>query len=248
VPLPLEGILVLELSHIVAGPFCGAILADYGADLIKIEAPAVGDRGRTSPPFIPGTDPPVSASFWALGRSRRGLALDLKRSDGQRVFRELSARADVVLENFTPGTMDRLGLGYGALKQVNPRLVYAAISGFGQLKPFVGPYSNRPANNAIAQGMGGLMELTGEPDGRPGYVGATVGDTVPGLWAALGIVLALRQRDATGVGQFVDVAMYDALAAMCYPRGRSRRRGTSTTARISRRGKPSSRSRWTAAD
>lgn len=214
--LPLEGVLVLELSHIVAGPFCGGILADYGADLIKIEAPGVGDRGRTSPPFIPDTNPPVSGSFYALGRSRRGLALNLKDPEGKRVFRELAARADVVLENFTPGTMDRLGLGYAALKQVNPRLVYAAISGFGQLEPFVGPYSDRPANNAIAQAMGGLMELTGEPDGPPGYVGATVGDTIPGLWAALGIVLALRQRDASGVGQFVDVAMYDSLAAMCY--------------------------------
>ena len=215
-PLPLEGILVLELSHVIAGPFCGAILADYGAECIKIEAPNGGDRTRTSGPFIADAPEKMSCVFYTLGRSRKGIALDLKSPEGKRVFLELARRADVVLENFTPGTMNKLGLGYETLRAENPRLIYAAISGFGQMQGLRGPYTEWPANNAIAQAMGGLSELTGEPDGPPGFVGATIGDTVPGLWAALGIILAIQQRQRTGVGQFVDVAMYDSMAAMCW--------------------------------
>ena len=215
-PLPLDGIIVLELSHIIAGPFCGAILADYGAECIKIEAPGRGEKGRATVPFIPGAREGASSFFYMLGRTRKGITLDLKSPEGKRVFLDLAKRADVVLENFTPGVMDKLGLGYETLRDVNPRIIYAAISGFGQMKGLTGPYSRWPANNAIAQAMGGLSELSGEQNQPPGFVGAAIGDTIPGVWAALGIVLAIQQRHATGVGQFVDVAMYDSMAAMCW--------------------------------
>jgi CoA:oxalate CoA-transferase len=212
--LPLEGIVVLELSHIIAGPYCGSILADYGADCIKIEEPKGGDRGRATVPMLP-TDDRLSGFFYTLGRNRRGITLDLKAPEGKTIFRELVCKADVVLENFRPGTMDRLGLGYEALNALNPRIIYAAISGFGQMKGLEGPYSDWPANNAIAQAMGGLSELSGV-DGEPVFVGASIGDTIPAIWAALGIVLAIQQRQKTGLGQFIDVAMYDAMASICW--------------------------------
>jgi len=213
--LPLEGILVLELSHIIAGPFAARSSPDYGAECIKVEAPRGGDRGRATVPFIPGSDR-VSSFFYTLGRSRKGITLDLKAPEGKRVFLDLVKRADVVLENFAPGTMEKLGLGYETLRKANPRIVYAAISGFGQMKGLDGPYSRWPANNAVAQAMGGLSELSGEADAPPCFVGAAVGDTVPGLWSALGIVMAIQERQKTGLGQFIDVAMYDSLAALCY--------------------------------
>ncbi|RPI43253.1 MAG: CoA transferase [Betaproteobacteria bacterium] len=212
--LPLDGILVLELSHIIAGPYCGSILADYGAECIKIEAPGSGDRGRSTAPLI-STSPELSGFFYTLGRSRKGITLDLKNPDGKQVFLELVERADVVLENFRPGTMEKLGLGYEALREANPRIIYAAISGFGQMKGLEGPYSKWPANNAIAQAMGGLSDLSGGA-GDPVFVGASIGDTIPAIWAALGIVLAIEQRHRTGLGQFIDVAMYDTMASICW--------------------------------
>jgi CoA:oxalate CoA-transferase len=161
------------------------------------------------------TDDRLSGFFYTLGRNRRGITLDLKAPEGKTIFRELVCKADVVLENFRPGTMDRLGLGYEALNALNPRIIYAAISGFGQMKGLEGPYSDWPANNAIAQAMGGLSELSGV-DGEPVFVGASIGDTIPAIWAALGIVLAIQQRQKTGLGQFIDVAMYDAMASICW--------------------------------
>jgi len=212
--LPLDGIVVLELSHIIAGPYCGSILADYGAECIKIEEPKSGDRGRATNPLI-SDDPELSGFFYTLGRNRKGVTLDLKASEGKQVFLDLVKQADVVLENFRPGTMDKLGLGYKALREVNPRIVYAAISGFGQMEGLEGPYSTWPANNAIAQAMGGLSELSGTT-GDPVFVGASIGDTIPAIWAALGIVLAIQQRQKTGTGQFIDVAMYDTMASICW--------------------------------
>ena len=214
-PLPLDGIIVLELSHIIAGPYCGAILADYGAECIKVEEPASGDRGRATQPLV-SESPPCSGFFYTLGRNRKGITLDLKSADGKEVFRDLVKHADVVLENFRPGTMDKLGLGYETLRKVNPRIIYAAISGFGQMKGLDGPYSNWPANNAVAQAMGGLSDLTQGPDDPPVFVGASIGDTIPAIWTALGIVLAIQQRQKTGTGQFIDVAMYDTMASVCW--------------------------------
>ena len=215
-PLPLEGVRVLDLTHIIAGPFCAAILADYGAEVIKVEPPGRGDRARTTNPFIERDGARVSSFFYALNRNRRSVALNLKAPWGRRAFLELVAVGDVLLENFSPGTLEKLGLGYEELRRVNPSLVHVAISGYGQLPPYLGPYASWQANNATAQAMSGLMELTGEPEGPPVLVGATIGDTIPGLWAALSTLVALEHRRRTGRGQFVDVAMYDALAAMCF--------------------------------
>ena len=212
--LPLEGIIVLELSHIIAGPYCGSILADYGAECIKVEAPGGGDRGRATAPLV-SQSPEISGFFYTLGRNRKGITLDLKSPDGKQVFRDLVKRADVVLENFRPGTMDKLGLGYASLCEVNPRIIYAAISGFGQMRGLEGPYSQWPANNAVAQAMGGLSDLSGGA-GEPVFVGASIGDTIPAIWAALGIAMAIQQRQKTGVGQFLDVAMYDTMASVCW--------------------------------
>jgi crotonobetainyl-CoA:carnitine CoA-transferase CaiB-like acyl-CoA transferase len=213
---PLAGTRVLDVSHIIAGPFCAAILADFGADVIKVEPPGKGDRTRGVAPFIRRGEARVSGFFATVNRNRRGVVLDLKSATGKEIFRRLVGVSDVLIENFSPGTMDRLGLGYEVLRPLNPRLVYVAISGFGQLEPYIGPWSPRQANNATAQAMSGLMDLSGYADGPPEFVGQSIGDTIPGLWAALAILLALEERRRTGLGQFVDVAMYDVLAAMCF--------------------------------
>ena len=214
--LPLTGIRVIDVSHIVAGPFCGAILSDFGAEVIKVEPPGKGERGRGVAPFVERGGGRVSGFFATLNRGRKGVVLDLKSPGGKEVLRRLVAVSDVLIENFAPGTMDRLGVGYKVLRDANPRLIYLAISGFGQLEPYVGPWSHRPANNATAQAMSGLMDLSGDADGPPPFIGQAIGDTVPGLWAVIGTLAALEHRRKTGVGQFVDVAMYDSLAAMCF--------------------------------
>jgi crotonobetainyl-CoA:carnitine CoA-transferase CaiB-like acyl-CoA transferase len=214
--LPLAGIRVVDVSHIVAGPFCGAILADLGATIVKVEPPEKGERSRGVAPFVERGGARLSGFFATLNRSRKGIALDLKSPGGKEALRRLAAVSDVLIENFAPGTMDRLELGYKVLRDINPGLIYVAISGFGQLEPYVGPWSHRPANNATAQAMSGLMDLSGDADGAPPFIGQAIGDTVPGLWAVIGALAALEHRRKTGVGQFVDVAMYDSLAAMCF--------------------------------
>ncbi|MBI1999887.1 MAG: CoA transferase [candidate division NC10 bacterium] len=214
--LPLAGIRVVDLSHIVAGPFMGAILADFGAEVIKIEPPGKGDRAREVAPFVERGNARVSGFFATVNRNRRGVVLDLKSAPGKEAFQKLVGVSDVLIENFAPGTMQRLGLEYEVLRHINPRLIYVAISGFGQLEPYVGPWSSRPANNATAQAMSGLMDLSGDPEGPPAFIGQAIGDTIPGLWAVIGTLLALEHRRRTGLGQFIDVAMYDSLAAMCF--------------------------------
>ena len=204
---PLAGIRVIDVTRVVSGPFATMQLADLGAEVIKIEAPGTGDDSRAfGPPFVGGE----SAYFLAVNRNKKSLALDLKHPRSHEVVRALVATADVFVENFRPGTADRLGIGYEALSAINPRLVYAAISGFGR----TGPERDRPGYDLVVQGEGGLMDITGEPDGPPTKVGCPVADLVSGLYAAQGILAALRVRDATGRGQRVDVAMIDAVASL----------------------------------
>ena len=214
-PLPLEGLRVLDVTHIVAGPFCSMILADMGAEVIKIERPGVGERGRSNGPFLEGPDGQrVSARYLGLNRNKKSVALDLRHPLGRQAFERLAQASDVLLDNWGPGALRRLGLGYGRLSELNPRLVYASLTGYGDPEgPAPGPYSDWPANNPCVQGMGGWMTVTGSPDSGPQMVGDNIGDSVPGVWTALGIMLALESRRQTGRGQYLDMAMYDCMVA-----------------------------------
>ena len=198
---PLSGIIVVDLTRVLAGPFCTLLLADLGARVIKVEQPGKGDDSRAYGPYINGK----SGYFVAQNRGKESIALDLKVTDDIAVLHRLLRRADVLVENFRPGAMDRLGLGWNALKERYPRLIYAATSGFGQ----TGPYAQRPAYDVIAQAMGGIMSLTGHEGGPPTRVGSSVGDLGAGLFTALGIVSALHDRTRTGKGMLIDVAMLD---------------------------------------
>ena len=199
---PLAGVRVLDLSRILSGPFCSMLLADWGADVIKVEVPGEGDGTRQwGPPFIAGE----SAYFLSVNRNKRSIAIDLKREEGRAILRRLAASADVVLENFRPGTTERLGAGYEELAAINPRLVYCSISGFGQ----DGPYRDRPGFDAVAQAMSGMMSLTGEPDGPPMKHGMSIADLTAGMWAAFAIASALYEREKSGRGQYLDVSLLD---------------------------------------
>jgi formyl-CoA transferase/CoA:oxalate CoA-transferase len=200
--MPLDDLLVVDLSRALAGPFCTLMLSDLGARVIKVEAPPGGDDTRGwGPPFV-GTE---SAYFLSVNRNKESLTLNLKDPRGVAVLRRLLARADVLVENFRPGTMERLGLGYREVHADFPRLVYASISGFGQ----DGPYRERAAYDLILQGLGGLMSITGEEDGPPVKVGVAIADICAGMYAAFGILAALRVRERTGSGQWVDAALLD---------------------------------------
>jgi crotonobetainyl-CoA:carnitine CoA-transferase CaiB-like acyl-CoA transferase len=213
-PLPLEGIRVLDATHIVAGPFCSMILADMGAEVIKIERPRTGDLARGRGPFIQGQDgQQVSSRYLGVNRNKKSVTLDLRHPRCKEAFEDLVRASDVLLDNWGPGAFRRLGLGYEHLKELNPGLVYATITGYGDSDGRRGPYSNWPANNLSIQGMAGWMELTGDPDGPPQSVGDNIGDSVPGVWTALGIVLALETRRKTGLGQHVDMAMYECMVS-----------------------------------
>jgi len=204
--MALEGLRVLDLTRVLAGPYATMVLADLGADVIKVELPGVGDDARHYGPYIDGE----SAYFLSLNRNKRSITLNLKSPHGQRVFRDLVPLVDILVENFRPGTLDRLGLGYETLRDLNPRLIYAASSGFGR----TGPYSPRPAYDAVIQAMGGLMSITGQADGEPTRVGTSVADITAGLFAIIGILSALTARERTGQGQVVDVAMLDCQVAI----------------------------------
>jgi CoA:oxalate CoA-transferase len=203
--MPLSGITVVDLTRVVSGPFCTMMLADFGADVIKIEAPG-GDPSRVTGIFNGGENP----YFVNLNRNKRAITLDLKADEGKQILRGMIARADVVVENFRPGVMDRLGLGYEELQRINSKIVYAAISGFGK----TGPYTDRPAFDFIAQAMSGLMSLNGSEDMEPLRVGIPISDTIAGLYLAFGILAALRERDRTGHGQEIQCAMVDGLISM----------------------------------
>lgn len=202
----LEGVRVLDLTRALAGPYCTLMLGDYGADVIKIEIPGSGDDTRSwGPPFI-GEE---SAYFLSINRNKRSLTLNFKEPQAVEIFHRLAKDSDVVVENFTPGVMSRLGLDYPAVRETNPNIVYCSISGFGQ----DGPYQSRPAYDQIMQGISGLMSITGEPDGDPQKVGIAVTDIGAGMWAAFAIITALYHRTQQGEGQYIDISMLDAQVA-----------------------------------
>ena len=203
---PLEDIVVLDFTRVLAGPYCAMILANLGAKIVKVEKPDTGDDSRSFGPYKNGQ----SAYFVSLNRGKKSIAIDLKKPEGKQIIKELTEVSDVVLENFRPGTMKKLGLSYDVLSKINPRVIYAAVSGFGHS----GPYSERPAYDMIAQALGGIMSITGQPGGEPTRVGSSIGDIIAGMFGAIGIISALYERVFTGKGQMVDVAMLDGQVAV----------------------------------
>lgn len=199
--LALSGIKVLDLTRVLAGPFATMILGDLGADIIKVEKPATGDDSRNFGPYLNGE----SAYFMSINRNKRSLTLNLKSDQGKKIICDLAQKVDVIVENFRPGTMEKLGLGYQTLADLNPRLIYAAVSGFGHS----GPYSNRAAYDGIVQAMGGIMSITGSEGGSPTRVGPSIGDLAAGMYGVIGILSAIISRKITGKGQKVDIAMLD---------------------------------------
>lgn len=201
----LGDITVLDLTRVLAGPYCTMMLADFGANVIKIEIPGKGDDTRAMGPIKNG----ASMYYANVNRNKKGVTLNLKAPEGKKLFRELVKKADVVVENYRPGVMDKLGLGYDELKKVNPRIIYAAVSGFG----CYGPNSQRPGYDIIAQAVGGLMSISGHPGGQPTRVGSAMGDMLGGMNLTIGILMALHARQLTGRGQRVDVALVDSVVA-----------------------------------
>ena len=211
-PGPLDGVRVLDLTQALAGPYCTLVLGDLGADVLKIESPEGGDQSRGwGPPFVNGE----SSYFLSVNRNKRSVALDLKSEPGRRAARDLAANCDVLVENLRPGTAARLGLGYDELKASNPGLVYCSISGFGQERPGLAGYDQ------IVQGTSGVMSLTGEADGPPTKLGVPISDITSGMFGAHAILAALYERQRTGRGRYIDVAMQDSvLALLTYQGGR----------------------------
>ncbi|GLZ06203.1 formyl-CoA transferase [Actinomadura sp. NBRC 104412] len=207
----LRGIVVLDITRVVAGPFCSMLLADLGATVIKIENPRDPDYARDFPPKLKAASGEEFSGFFAqFNRNKFGLTLDLSQPDGKELLKKLVRRADVVVENFRPGTMDKLGVGYETLRAQNPRLVYTAISGYGQF----GPYSRRPAYDNSAQAAGGLWSINGFPDRPPVRVGTIIGDLSATLYAVIGTLAALRHAEKTGEGQMVDVSQQDSVLSL----------------------------------
>ena len=203
---PLDGIKVLDLTRVLAGPYTTMLLGDLGAEVIKVEQPGIGDESRNFGPFKNG----FSLYFMSVNRGKRSVTLDLKTERGHAIFKQLLAQTDILVENFRPGTMKNFGLAYETLKAEHPSLIYAACSGFGQ----TGPYAQQGAYDMIIQGMGGIISITGEPEGPPVRVGTSISDITAALFTTIGILSALHHRNQTGKGQFVDVAMLDSLVAV----------------------------------
>jgi CoA:oxalate CoA-transferase len=216
-PGPLEGLTVLDLTRILSGPFCTMMLADFGADVIKVEQPVTGDPARGNGPFLTKDadgkqiaaqaqgDDAYSSYFMSINRGKRSIAIDLAKPKGRELLLSLAEKADVLVENFRPGTMAKLGLAYEAFQERNPRLVMASISGFGQ----TGPYAQRPALDVIVQGMGGMLSITGESGGGPVRPGASIGDITAALFTTVAIQSALLERERSGLGQYIDISMLD---------------------------------------
>ena len=203
---PLAGLVVIDLTWVLAGPFTAMILRDLGARVIKVERPPYGDVARTTGPYLNDE----SCYFFSINRGKESICLDLRSPEGRELFLRLVEKADVLLENFTPGTMERLNLGFDSLSRRNPGLIYAATSGFGQ----TGPERERPALDIVVQGMGGIMSITGEPGGPPLRPGVSQADITAGLYTAIGVLAALHERQSSGRGQFIDVSMLDCQVAL----------------------------------
>jgi crotonobetainyl-CoA:carnitine CoA-transferase CaiB-like acyl-CoA transferase len=206
---PLDGLKVFDLTRILAGPHCTQILGDLGAEVIKIERPKVGDDTRNfAPPYLPddsGADSSESAYFAGTNRNKRSITLNLSDPEGQALARRMIADCDVLAENFKTGTLSKYGLGYAELKEEFPRLVYCSITGFGH----TGPYSDRPGYDALIQAMGGVMSLTGDPEGEPMKIGVSIADMMAGMYAGMSILAAVRHQQLTGEGQHIDISMLD---------------------------------------
>ena len=203
---PLKGLLVLDLTRVLVGPYCTMILSDLGARVIKVEAPDVGDDSRSFGPFVEDQ----SAYFMSLNRGKESIALNLKNAEDKKIFEKILDKADILVENFKPGTLDKWGYGWKDLKDKYPRLIYASASGFGQ----TGPMKELPAYDMVVQGMGGLMSVTGQPNSEPTRVGTSIGDITAGLFTTIGINAALYEREKTGRGMQIDVSMLDCQIAI----------------------------------
>ncbi len=216
---PLQGIRILDMSRVLAGPSCCQLLGDLGADVIKLERPGVGDETRTwGPPFLQdgdGNDTTESAYYLCANRNKRSVTVDVSKSDGAALVRRLIDRCDVLIENFKVGGLSKYGLGYDDLQAEFPKLIYCSITGYGQ----DGPYAARPGYDMMAQGMGGIMSITGEADGPPVKVGVAINDVMSGMYAAVAILSAMRHRDQTGVGQHIDISLLDAQVSWLYNQG-----------------------------
>lgn len=205
---PLQGVRVLDLTRVLAGPYCTMLLGDLGADVIKVERPGTGDDLRQwGPPFAEGGE---SAYFLCANRNKRSITIDIKTPAGRDVIRQLAHRCDILVENFKAGELDEMGLGYETLAAIHPGLVYCSITGFGH----DGPYRSRPGYDVVVQAMGGLMSVTGEPDGEPMKVGVAIADIATGLFAAVAVLAALRFKERTGRGQRIDMALLDCQVAL----------------------------------
>ena len=203
---PLEKVRVLDMTWALAGPYCSMLLSDLGAEVIKVENPEGGDTSRKNFPFVKE----VSSYFLSVNRGKKSVTVNLQHPRGKEIVLSLAKKSDVLVENFRPGVMDRLGLGYAAMREANPKIIYAACSGFGRTSP----YAHRPAYDVIVQGMGGTLSITGEEGGPPVRVGFSIGDIGGGMFTALGILSALHERERSGQGQMVDVAMLDCQMAL----------------------------------
>ena len=211
---PLSGIRVIGLEQYIAGPYCTMLLADAGAEVIKIERPGQGDPRRAMPPFVEGDGVRKAAGFMAYNRNKSSLAVDFRKPEGQEILRRLMSGADVVVENLRPGSMDRMNVGYDAMKAANPRLVWAIISGFGRLADFQGPYSDRPAFDIVVEAMSGMMNIVGFEDKPPSWTIYGLADIYSGMVTAFGIMQALFMRQRTGSGQIVDSSMFDNMLSL----------------------------------
>ncbi len=213
---PLNGIRILAMEQFISGPSCSMILADMGAEVIKIERPKVGDPRRHFPPFAENEDgEKIGGGFMCFNRSKKSLTLNTKSEEGLQILKDLIKQSDVLLENFRPGTLERMGLSFEAMQELNPRLIYATLSGFGRMKEYAGPYSGWSAFDTVLQAMGGSMNLTGLKDGKPLSVEANIVDISSSVFGALGIMFALYEREKSGKGRMVDVSMYETMTTLC---------------------------------